>query len=179
MVVTSKQIRIAVTGPESTGKTTLAKQLAAHFRGKYIAEYAREYVENLHNNYTFADVECIANKQVEEYKITQTDSGHFFVFDTWLIITKVWFKWVYNRTPFWLEQKIHECPIDLFLLCQPDLPWEADAVRENGGENRIKLFEEYKNELTNYQFKFVEISGTGDQRLANAIRAVHEFCDLS
>jgi len=101
------------------------------------------------------------------------------VFDTWLIITKVWFRWVFNRTPEWFEKKMQECPIDLFLLCEPDIPWEADSVRENGGENRIKLFEEYKTELINYQFNFVEISGTGEQRLANAISAIHEFCDLS
>ena len=175
----NKQIRIAVTGPESTGKTTLAKQLAEHYQGQYIPEYAREYIENLQNRYTFADIESIANKQVEQYSATKSSSEHFFVFDTWLIITKVWFRWVFNRTPEWFEKKMQECPIDLFLLCEPDIPWEADSVRENGGENRIKLFEEYKTELINYQFNFVEISGTGEQRFANAISAIHEFCDLS
>jgi len=55
----NKQIRIAVTGPESTGKTTLAKQLAEHYRGQYIPEYAREYIENLQNPYTFADIEVL------------------------------------------------------------------------------------------------------------------------
>jgi nicotinamide riboside kinase len=65
MFKTEKQIRIAVTGPESTGKTTLAKQLAEHFSGQYIPEFAREYVEKLSDHYTYEDVEIIANHQVE------------------------------------------------------------------------------------------------------------------
>ena len=68
--------------------------------------------------------------------------------------------------------------MDLFLLCSPDLPWEADPVRENGGETRIKLFDQYREELKHYGFNFVEISGTGDDRLTNAIAAIRDFYDL-
>jgi len=170
-----KQIRIAITGPESTGKTTLAQQLAATFGGRYIPEYAREYVEHLSHHYTFEDVEAIARKQVEQYHQTQQWPERFFFFDTWLIITKVWFRWVYCRVPEWLESEIKQCPVDLFLLCRPDLPWEADQVRENGGENRIKLYNEYLEQLRNYGFNFVEIGGSGEERLANAISAIRSF----
>jgi NadR type nicotinamide-nucleotide adenylyltransferase len=172
-----KQVRIAVTGPESTGKTTLAMQLADLFNGQYIAEFAREYVEKLPAHYTFDDVEAIAKTQVEQYLATKNSSAEIFFFDTWLIITKVWFKWVFGRTPEWLDDQIRACPIDLFLLCRPDLPWEADAVRENGGENRIRLFGQYQEELKLYGFNFVEISGSGDERLNKAISAIRNFSD--
>ena len=99
----------------------------------------------------------------------------FFFFDTWLIITKVWFRWVYERVPEWLENEIKLCPVDLFLLCRPDLPWEADQVRENGGENRIRLYNEYLVQLRNYGFNFVEIGGSGEERLANAVSAIRNF----
>ena len=69
--------------------------------------------------------------------------------------------------------------MDLFLLCQPDLPWKADRVRENGGENRMKLFMQYRKELTYYGFNFLEISGTGEERLSNAIAAISNVCDLT
>ena len=174
-----QQIRIAVTGPESSGKTTLARQLAELYKGQYIPEFAREYVEKLAHHYSYEDVETIARTQVEQYLVTKTSSEKLFFFDTWLIITKVWFRWVFGKTPDWLEGQIRDCPIDLFLLCRPDLPWEADPVRENGGENRIRLFEEYRNELINYGFSFVEISGTDDQRLNNAIEAIRKFYKLS
>ena len=170
-----KQIRIVITGPESTGKTTLAKQLAELFHGQYIPEFAREYVENLSGPYVYEDVEAIARKQVEQYQATKYSSEKVFFFDTWLIITKVWFDWVFRKTPEWLEGKIKKCPMDLFLLCQPDLPWEADSVRENGGENRMKLFEQYRNELKHYSFNFVEINGIGNERLTNAIAAIRNL----
>jgi NadR type nicotinamide-nucleotide adenylyltransferase len=172
------QIRIAVTGPESTGKTTLAKQLAELFDGRYIPEYAREYVEKLPHHYTFEDVETIAKAQVEQYLGTLNNPEKVFFFDTWLIITKVWFLWVYKKAPAWLEHQIRNCPIDLFLLCRPDFPWEADPVRENGGENRIQLFELYRSELDHYGFPFVEIGGIGDERLSNSIKAINNFCNF-
>lgn len=171
-----KQIRIAVTGPESTGKTTLAMQLAELYNGQYIPEFARGYVENLDHHYTYDDVEAIANAQLEQYRATKSSTGQLFFFDTWLIITKVWFNWVFGRTPEWLDAQIQDCTIDLFLLCLPDLPWEADLVRENGGENRMKLFDQYRNELNHYGFKYVEIGGMGEARLQSAIEAIDYIC---
>ncbi len=171
----SRQIRIVITGPESTGKTTLATQLAERFGGLYVPEYAREYVEQLRGHYTFADVENIARKQIEQYVQAKESSVEFVFFDTWLIITKVWFEWVFGRVPEWLEDAMGSCQVDLYLLCLPDLPWEADPVRENGGENRLKLFNQYRNELIRRKLPFVEIGGTNDVRLNNAIDAVRKF----
>lgn len=164
-----EQIRIAVTGPESTGKTTIAKRLAEMYNGLYIPEYARDYVEKLNHHYTFEDVEAIAQMQVMQYKQAYESDARFVFFDTWLIITKVWFEWVYQRVPDWLEDEIQKCRIDLFLLCRPDLPWEADTVRENGGENRIKLYNRYKSYLDEYGFRYVEIEGIGEARIAKAV----------
>lgn len=164
-----------VTGPESTGKTTLAKELCAIYDGQYIAEYAREYIEGLDHPYTFEDVETIAGVQVEQYLATRISSQSLFVFDTWLIITKIWFKWVYHEVPEWIEEQIRSCPVDLFLLCKPDLPWAPDLVRENGGENRVRLYEEYKEELDRYGFPYAEIGGAGKDRLYAAVSALKEF----
>lgn len=175
MLRTEKKIRIAVTGPESTGKTTLAIQLSELYRGRYIPELAREYVEKLPRHYTYEDVETIARLQLAQYQSTQEGTEKLFFFDTWLIITKVWFNWVFHKTPCWLEEKIHQCPVDLFLLCLPDLPWEADPVRENGGENRLKLLDLYRSELVHYGFQFAEIGGTGEERLQSAIRAMNKL----
>lgn len=176
---TEKHIRIAVTGPESTGKTTLAMQLADKFDGLYIPEFARSYVENLNRQYVYIDVEAIARAQINQYTEAIRSGKIVQFFDTWLIITKVWFRWVYNKVPDWLENGIRNYPMDLYLLCRPDLPWEDDPVRENGGENRIRLYEEYRQELINHDCQYVEIGGAGDQRLENAIKAVRHFYQLS
>jgi nicotinamide riboside kinase len=175
MIKQQKQIRIAVTGPESTGKTTLAMQLAKVYGAKYIPEYARSYVERLPQHYTFEDVETIAGVQVEQYLATKIGSDSLIFFDTWLIITKVWFKWVFGKTPQWLEDRILDCPIDFYLLCKPDLAWKPDSVRENGGENRQKLYDEYRDELIAHGFPFAEIGGKGKDRLYSALDAIRKF----
>jgi nicotinamide riboside kinase len=123
----------------------------------------------------FEDVEAIARMQVTQYQQALDSDCRFVFFDTWLIITKVWFEWVYNKVPEWLDQEIRNCPIDLFLLCRPDLPWEADPVRENGGENRIKLYNQYKSNLQEYGFNFIEVEGVGENRVATAIESVRRI----
>jgi len=166
-------IKIVITGAESTGKSTLTEHLATHFGGKAIPELARGYIQNLDRHYTYADVETIALKQIEEEKQVSNESIVFF--DTWLIITKVWFDFVYGKHPQWLHEAISKSSVDLFLLCDTDIPWIADPLRENGGENREKLQHIYKNELTSYGFNYQIISGAGEQRIKNAIEFVDEF----
>ena len=168
-------IRIAVTGPESTAKSTLSKALAEHFEGVFIPEYAREYFLSHPSAYTFEDLEMIAKKQVDQFYASKSQPDKLYFFDTWLIITKIWFLWVYNREPDWLEAAIVDCPIDLYLLCVPDIPWEPDPLRENGGEKRLALFQTYKRELLDRRLNFVEISGFGEKRLQNAIQEIRNF----
>ena len=170
-----KKIRIAITGPESTAKSTLTKELAAHFNGAFYSEYAREYFETHSTHYAIGDIENIARKQVEQYQESFKLPNRIVFFDTWLIITKVWFEWVFHSTPQWLDEKIDALPIDLYLLCLPDIPWEPDPLRENGGEHRLQLFDAYKNELVKRNLNYAEIGGFGADRVQNAIHAVESF----
>ncbi|MGV8094805.1 MAG: AAA family ATPase [Mangrovibacterium sp.] len=163
---------IVLTGPESTAKSTLAKELAVYFNTVYFPEYAREYLAEKKGNYSYKDVEHIAGKQIEGYEIARQTGKDFVFLDTWLIITKVWFEWAFDRVPAWLEEAIINHPVDLFLLCRPDIPWEPDPLREHGGEQREQLFQIYKKELQAYGFHFTEIYGIGEKRILNAIEAV-------
>lgn len=165
----SAQTRIVIiTGPESTGKTELAKDLAHHYKAKWEPELARNYVQNLSSRYTYSDVEEIAKLQIEQI-YNAINSEDVFFFDTGLIITKVWFDIVFKKCPEWLDESIQSLPKFTHLLCDIDLPWRPDHVRENGGEMRVKLFEIYKLELENYEFDYKVVSGQGKQRLQNAI----------
>lgn len=170
--------RIVLIGPESTGKTELAEFLAKKFNTIYVPEYAREYVEKLENKYTFNDVEKIARKQVELENELEKKANSILFYDTFLIITKVWFQVVFNKVPVWIEQKIKSSKIDLFLLCNTELPWIKDNVRENGGEMREKLFSTYRQELENYGFKYTIINGVGNNRYNNALSLVNDFLEI-
>jgi NadR type nicotinamide-nucleotide adenylyltransferase len=167
--------KIVITGPESTGKSTLTKELAQHYHTVSIPEYARYFVENLKRPYQYADIEHIARMQIEELKQFQAQANNYLFLDTYLIITKVWFDFAFGKAPHWLIQHLKKNEIDLFLLCSPDLPWIPDSVRENGGEMRMKLFDIYKNELEDFGFNYKIIEGFDETRKSNAINAIDSF----
>src|SRR6056297_3724351 len=100
-------LRIAIVGPESTGKTILTRNLAEYYRGNWVPEFARTYIEQLDREYTFEDVRHIAKKIVDELN-AQLDNPVPVFFDTEMIITKVWFDVVFKTQPkemnSWLKQ---------------------------------------------------------------------------
>jgi NadR type nicotinamide-nucleotide adenylyltransferase len=161
---------IVITGAESTGKSLLTEWLANHFQVRFIPEFARSYVENLHRKYNYSDVEKIAQQQIRELqKITELEYPMVFV-DTWLIITKIWFEEVFGHSPQWLETAIKNTKIDLFLVCDTDLPWVPDPVRENGGERRLYLQNRYIETIQKYGFNYKIVSGENDSRNKNALQ---------
>jgi nicotinamide riboside kinase len=157
-------MRIAITGPESTGKSTLAAQLAQRLGLPYIEEYARAYVERLGRPYNYSDVENIARHQCEEIK----GEG---VFDTELLLTKVWFIDKYGTCPDWLEEALHTWRMDFYLLTKPDLPFVPDPVRENP-DRREELFETYRQEIEKTGVPYSVVSGQGEERLNCALNAL-------
>jgi len=168
----SSLIRIVITGPECTGKSTLAAGLAEHYHTAFIPEYARVYIESLNRPYTYDDVVHIAEQQVsDETSYARKASGILF-YDTYLIITKVWFSVVYHRIPAWIDEVLQRNELHLFLLCDTDIPWIPDHVRENGGAMRNRLFQMYRQEIEKYGFPYSVIRGDGNIRLQNAIDAV-------
>lgn len=138
--------RIGIIGPESTGKTTLAKEIAERYHGTYVAEYAREFVERKGTTeVTYEELCEIAKEQIRELEIR--DEG-LVVYDTELIVTKVWFDYAFGRWPEWLDEAIRKYPMDLYVLLYPDIPWVPDPARSNGSDQiRLELFERYKKEV--------------------------------
>jgi NadR type nicotinamide-nucleotide adenylyltransferase len=165
-------IRVVITGPECTGKSTLTLQLARYFHGRYIPEYARDYIANLGRTYTYDDILHIAKVQLNEAREASVQNKSIVFIDTYLIITKVWFEVVFGHFPSWIDVALKQSDIDLYLLCDTSIPWVADPVRENGGEMREKLYLRYKSELDKLGCNYAVIGGIGQQRLDQAIKAV-------
>lgn len=166
---------IVITGAESTGKSTLTEALAAHFNVPFIPEIARDYVEKLTHKYNYSDVEEIARAQIEKFDQLKESEHPYIFIDTWLIITKIWFDVVFNREPVWLQNAIRNTKIDLFLVCDINIPWIPDPVRENGGENRIKLHIKYIAAISSYNFPYRVVTGLNEARIKNAIQFLEEL----
>ena len=167
--------KIAIIGPECTGKTTLSEELANYYKTQWVSEFAREYIQNLNREYNFNDVENIGQKQIEQLNSTYTLTNKYIFFDTDLIITKVWFQVVYNKIPHWIDQAIINSKIDLYLLCNTDLSWKPDKVRENGGEMREKLFLMYKSEIESFKKPYFIVKGEEKLRTKNAINFIENY----
>jgi len=196
----NKVKKIVVIGPESTGKSTLCAMLAHYFKTEWCAEFAREYLLTNGTNYTFDDLAIIAKGQLaledEAVKMVsskwQMASGEetyintsnlistlhppLLFLDTDMYVMKVWCEYVFGKChPFILEEIIHR-KYDLYLLCNIDLPWVKDELREYPDEQpRQELYKIYKDLLMNQSVPWVEISGTNDQRFYKAIEAVEQY----
>lgn len=170
---------IVITGAESTGKSHLTRELAAHFSAPWFPEYAREYLEKHPHPYTREEVIHIARKQVAQMEQALASGEEWYFFDTWLIITRVWMEVVYGAAPPFITEAIAASRVDLFLLCDTDLPWEPDPLRENGGEMRNQLSEIYRSLLERAGFRYALVTGTGKTRITNALRIIGNTFGLS
>ena len=141
--------KIGIIGPESSGKSTLAKYLAKRYNGLLVPEYAREFVEAKGTtDVTYDEVCSIARHQIEQLKQMADSQQPVAIFDTELVITKVWFDYAFGRVPEWLEVALQTYKMDVYLLCKPDIPWRQDGARYNGSnEIRQELFERYEQEI--------------------------------
>lgn len=158
--------RVGIIGPESTGKSNLSAYLAHRYGGVLISEYAREYMEGLAPlyNYTYEDVLSIAQRQIQQLsnpllgtEITDHSTEFIPVFyDTELVVTKVWLEHKYGSCPDFIVEAIKQYPMDVYLLCYPDLPWMPDPVRENPNI-RDYLFDWYEREIQSLSIPYYVI----------------------
>ena len=180
--------KIVVLGPESTGKSTLCAALAAHYQTIWTPEYARTYLSEHGTNYSYDDLLTIAKGQIQNENEslaslnknivdhpTQKISNKLIV-DTDMYVMKVWCEYVFNNCHHYILEQINQRNYDLYLLCDIDLPWAADEMREYPDAGpRIELFTIYKELLINQNTPWGIVSGTGAQRTEIAIQLIDKY----
>lgn len=166
-------LKIVVTGPESTGKSTLSDWLSTYFKVRLVDEFARTYLEALPGTYTQQDLSIIAKQQIiNEDEALQHES--VVICDTSLEVIKIWSEYKYaSCSPFIIDQAKTRIP-DMFLLMKPDIEWEHDTLREHP-EQRDELFAIYQDELKSYGSRVVEVSGHKEDRQQKAKTAIQEL----
>ncbi len=166
--------KIAILGPESSGKTELCIHLAKHFKTVYAPEFARKYLITLNHPYTADDLLFITQMQLMEEKEAISKADKMVFFDTELINLKQWFLHKFGFCDKFIEELLSKKPYDFYLLTAPDLPWTYDPLRENPDKGEY-FFEVYKKEIEHYQFPYAVVGGAEIQRLTCAIHAVKSF----
>ncbi|MDA7580666.1 AAA family ATPase [Crocinitomicaceae bacterium] len=164
-------LRIAITGPESSGKTTLARALSKVLSAVYIPEFARQYLQEKGLKYDQQDLDEIAKGQLNLILSSQNSIN---IVDSDFVVLKVWSDEKFQFTSSKISKLISENHFDLHILCAPDIPWEDDPMRENPDDRHL-LFKKYVNVLNTYKKDFIIVSGLHDERLKKCVSAIHKL----
>lgn len=166
-------LKVIVTGPESSGKTTLCNALAEHLNIPFTPEFSREFLNKLDGDYTQDDLSVIAKEQLKNEQLT-TKNNQVSLNDTDLITIKIWSEYKYGNCNNWILEQIEKQKKEnrLYLLCKPDIPWKADPLRENRN-NRDKLFDIYKKVLENLKHDYYVVEG--EKRLESVIEKIYQL----
>ena len=161
-------IRIAITGPESSGKTTLAKDLSRILGAKLVEEYSREYLEKNGPRYHKLDLLKIARENLRRIEAVDRSS---MVCDTEFLVMKIWYVEKYGVPDPEIEKYWLETPFDLFVLCHPEIPWVPDPLRENPFD-RDRLFDIYLKELELSGKPFIIVRGSPEERIEQVLKSI-------
>jgi len=163
--------KIAITGPESTGKSTLASSLAQHYHTVWVEEYARQYLDQMSGPYEQSDLLTIAHGQIRNEQKSQEKARRFLFCDTEPIVLKIWSEHKYQHVAEEILEMHGWAHYDHYLLMNIDLPWVFDPLREHP-DQRSYFFDWFIRELEQKNASFSIISGAEDERLKNAIEVI-------
>jgi NadR type nicotinamide-nucleotide adenylyltransferase len=175
--------KIVIIGPESTGKSTLCEQLARYYQTDWCPEFAREYLLKNGTNYSYDDLLTIAKGQLAlEDKFAETAAANsrftthgspLLFIDTDMYVLKVWCEFVFGKCHRFILDEIVKRKYDLYLLCNTDLLWTKDELREYPDlKTRNRLYDMYKDIVINQPVPWVEIKGNDESRFLAAVKAV-------
>ncbi len=163
--------RVAVVGPECTGKTLLSIGLSRHYKTVWVPEYARYYIDQLHRSYVQTDLLKIAQMQALSEDELALTANTLLICDTNLLVIKVWSEFRFGSCDPEILKMMSSRSYDLHLLTYIDVPWENDPQREHP-DKREYFYHIYKNELQSLGVDFIELRGDHQQRLNLAVQAI-------
>lgn len=174
----NKILKIVTTGPESSGKSTIAKALSTYYLEPLVLEFAREYLNTFGPEYSFTELGIMARGQVDNEILLGRLSKKLLLCDTDVLNFKVWSEYKFGKVnSFILDQiQILKGQPRIYLLCSPDMKWEPDPLRENPN-SREELFDMHLSVLKEYNLNYIILEGKHDARLEKAISAINGFLE--
>ena len=166
--------KIVISGPESSGKTTLFNELCGSYSLVGVSEYARDYIENLERSYSYDDILLIAQKQYKNEQFCLKSNQPFVLTDSDLLTLEIWCEFRYNKCHSFIKDKLREYPPNVYLLCYPEIKWEYDPQRENPND-RMDLFQIYENKIKSLGVDYYIIKGDRLTILESAKRIINSI----
>ncbi|MES2479728.1 MAG: ATP-binding protein [Bacteroidota bacterium] len=164
--------KIVVIGPESTGKSTLSKALAKQLNTVWVPEYARTYLEQQGQEYQYEDLLAIAKGQITTEDELAQKANKYLICDTDLYVIKVWSEHKYGKADAFILETIAQRPYDAYILCDIDMPWDEDPLREYPEpEMRRYFYHMYQDIVVQSGKPFIIVRGSEKERLAQALAA--------
>ncbi|MCG3165125.1 MAG: Trifunctional NAD biosynthesis/regulator protein NadR [Bacteroidia bacterium] len=166
--------KIAIVGPESTGKSTLSAKLAAHYTTEWVHEYAREYLNSINRPYNYDDLKLIAKGQIEEEDRKLEDVTDLLICDTTMLTLKIWSEYAFKKCDPLILNNLESRKYNLHLLCNIDLPWVSDPQREHPDKRKF-FFDWYEKELKKQKLNYIIIEGKVGERFESAVKAIDKL----
>lgn len=165
-------MKIAFTGPESSGKTSLSQAVAHYFKAQWFPEHARDYLLDKNGKYDFSDIEIIALEQEKTRK--ENEKQGLKIYDTENSVLYIWSTFKYGKCAETIKKLLENQQFDHYFLCSPDgIPWEEDPLRESPNQ-RMELYELYFNQLQKQKVEFTVLKGDFDERLKMVIPIIEK-----
>jgi len=166
--------KIAIVGPESTGKSTISAELAEYYKTIWVPEYAREYCAALTEPCTWQDEINMFNGQIALERALLPQANKIIFCDTTFITVKIWSDYTFGQSPQEVLDALPKYPYDLYLLMNIDLPWEEDPLRDFP-HMREYFMEVWHKELRALNANYHLISGSNEERLKSAVGKIDTF----
>ena len=155
--------KVCFYGPESTGKSTMARRMAGHYNTEFVPEVARELVTS--NDFSADDIIRIGNAQTERVLAKARSANKILFCDTDLITTQVYCRHYLHEVPTILYELEKQVGYDYYFLFDIDVPWVADGLRDLGHQ-RKEMFNVFEQELIQRKIPYQLLRGDFQQREA-------------
>jgi nicotinamide riboside kinase len=166
-------MKIVITGPECSGKSTLSNALATKAETGMLDELSRTYLNGLDRPYNLDDIIRIAHLHVEQEDLFAKQHS-LLILDTDLITLEIWTEEKFGVVPEYISDQVRSRMYDHYLLCSPDFPWEYDPLRENPND-RDRIFDLYYSKLIGLNRSFSVLEGPHEQRLKKSLEIIQSL----